>query len=203
MRQALVCVGVILLAGRASDGRDTLPSLARPANVTDKKKDQEFPPVERGLEHKVLESLVGTWDASIKFYVSPEKPLESKGVMTRTMILGGNFLQESFTGEFVGKKFAGQGVIGYDYNKEKFVTTWCDSRSTSIVITHGDFDSRKKTLTSIGEDFDHNTKRKMKVRDVLRVISADEQILEMYRHPAGEREEYKIMQVRYTRRKEK
>jgi hypothetical protein len=168
----------------------------------EKKKDVgAFPRVERGLEHKVLEGLVGTWDARIKHYVNPDKPSESKGVMTRTMILGGNFLQESFQGEFAGKKFAGLGLIGYDYNKDKFTTTWHDSMSTSMTLTHGAFDSRKKTLTSFGEEFEPNTKKTMRVRDVLRILNADEQVLEMYRRPAGEKDEYKIMEVRYTRRK--
>jgi hypothetical protein len=121
--------------------------------------------------------------------------------MTRTMILGGNFLQESFQGEFAGKNFAGLGIIGYDYNKDKFTTTWHDTMNTSMTLTHGSFDSRKKTLTSTGEDFEPNTKKLMKVRDVLRIISADEQILEMYRRPAGEKEDYKIMEVHFTRRK--
>jgi hypothetical protein len=175
-------------------------ALAVPGGVGEKKKDAGFPPVERGLEHKVLESLVGTWDARIKHYVNPDKPAEYKGVMTRTMILGGNFLQESFQGEFAGKKFAGLGIIGFDYNKDKFTTTWHDSMSTSMTLTLGVFDSRKKTLTSTGEEFEPNTKKTMKVRDVLKIISADEQVLEMYRRPAGEKEDYKIMEVRYTRR---
>ena len=70
-------------------------------------------------------------------------------------------------------------------------------------LTLGVFDSRKKTLTSTGEEFEPNTKKTMKVRDVLRIISPDEQILEMYRRPAGEKQDYKIMEVRYTRRPEK
>src|ERR1043166_6885536 len=94
-----------------------------PALSNDKKKAPEgFPPVERGPEHKVLEGLVGAWDAKVKLFLDPKKPLESNGVMKRTMILGGNFLQESFSGEIAGKKFEGLGLIGYDYNKDKFLT---------------------------------------------------------------------------------
>src|SRR6516225_8310477 len=91
----------------------------------DEKKDANvFPPVMRGVEHQVLESLVGTWDAKVTFYLDPKKPIESTGVMKRKMILGGNFLQESFQGEFIGKKFAGLAIIGYDANKKKYVTNW-------------------------------------------------------------------------------
>ena len=169
----------------------------------EKKKDAPgFPPVERGPEHKVLGTLVGTWDAKVKFYFpDPTKPTESKGVMTRTMILGGNFLQESFKGEFVGQKFAGLAIVGFDANKKKFVTTWCDSMSTSMTHMQGTYDPEKKTLTSVGEEIEPNSKKKMKTRDVLRIISADEQTLDMYRQPDGEEKEFKIMEIVYTRKK--
>ncbi len=177
-------------------------TMAAPGSAGDKKKAPGGPPpVERGPEHKVLESLVGTWDANVKYYINPIKPLESKGVMTRTMILGGNYLQESFQGDFTGKNFAGLAIIGYDYNKDKFMTTWCDSMSTSMRLTQGSFDSRKKTLTSFGEEFEPNTKKMMKIRDVLKIISADEQVLEMYAQPAGADKDFKIMEVHYTRKK--
>jgi hypothetical protein len=174
-----------------------------PARAGDEKKKDVgvFPPVKRGPEHKILESLVGTWDAKVSFYLDPKKPVESTGVMKRKMILGGNFLRESFTGEFVGNKFAGLALIGYDANKRKYVTSWCDSMSTSMALTQGTYDADKKTLTSVGEEYDTNTKKNMKVRDVLKIISADEQLLEMFRHPDGEPAEYKIMEVVFTRKK--
>ena len=168
----------------------------------DKKKEAGPPPVERGPEHKVLESLVGTFDASVKFYFpDPTKPTTSKGVMTRTMILGGNYLQESFTGEFFGAKFSGLGIIGYDANKKHYVTTWCDSMSTSMSIMHGSYDADKKTFTSVGEEIEPASKKKMKQRDVLKIINADEQTFEMFRLLEGTEKEFKIMDLTYTRRK--
>jgi hypothetical protein len=179
----------------------------RPAILAsvDKKKDPgNLPLVERGPEHKILENLVGEWDVKVRFYFpDPKKPSESKGIMTRNMILGGNFLQESFTGEFVGQPFAGLSLIGFDANKERFVTIWCDSMSTSMSQTQGIYDERKKALTSLGELHDPNTKKMMRARDVLRIISKDEQLLEMYRQPKGAPEEFKIMEVVYTRKKAK
>jgi len=169
----------------------------------DKKRDPgNFPLVERGPEHKILESLVGEWDVKVRFYFpDPKKPSESKGIMSRKMILGGNFLQESFTGEFVGQPFAGLSLIGFDADKERFVTIWCDSMSTSMTQTQGIYDERKKTLISLGELHDPNTKKLMRARDVFRIISKDEQLLEMYRRPKGATEEFKIMEVVYTRKR--
>ena len=178
-----------------------ISAFSLPANEK-KKEATGFPPVERGPEHKVLGTLVGTWDTKIKFYFpDPTKPTESKGVMTRTMILGGNYMQESFTGEFAGQKFAGLAIIGFDANKKKFVTVWCDSMSTSMTTMLGTYDPLKKTLTSVGEEIEPNSKKNMKTRDVLKIISADEQTLDMYRHPDGEEKEFKLMEIVYTRKK--
>src|SRR6185295_5865294 len=111
------------------------------------------------------------------------KPTETTGTMTRIMILDGNFMQESFSGEFFGSQFKGMSLVGYDYNKKKFTTTWCDTMSTSMSLMQGTYDPAKKTLTSVGEDFDPNTKKMMRARDVLRIVSADEQSFEMFRQP--------------------
>ncbi|MBM3994473.1 MAG: DUF1579 domain-containing protein [Planctomycetes bacterium] len=166
-----------------------------------KKKETNLPAVERGPEHRVLESLVGAFDAKVKFFINPDKPMESTGTMTRKMILGGNYLQESFQGDFLGKKFEGLGAIGYDAVKKQFVNTWCDSMSTNILILHGTYDPDKKTFTQKGDDYDVNTKKKMKARDVLTIISADVQTLSMYRHPEGATEEFKVMDITFTRKK--
>ncbi len=179
--------------------------LALPADAGDQKKDADGPPkVERGPEHKVLESLTGTFVADVKFYFpDPTKPTTSKGIMTRKMILGGNFLQENFSGEFFGSKFAGMGVVGFDGNKKKFVTSWVDSMSTSMMLLEGTYNPDKKTLTSVGDDYEPNEKKKMKARDVLKIVSADVQTFEMYRLPEGADKEIKIMDITYTRKKEK
>jgi hypothetical protein len=158
--------------------------------------------IELGPEHQLLESLTGTFDADVKaYFLDAKKPKTSKGVLTRTMILGGNFLQESLTGEFFGSKFIGLGIVGFDQNKQKYVNTWCDSLSTTLMLTEGIYHEDRKTITYLGEDIEPNTKKKMKTRDVLKIISADSQTYEMFRLPAGEKTEVKIMEIHYTRKK--
>jgi len=178
-------------------------SFAAPTGAQDKKKEGDGPPkVERGPEHKVLETLTGTFDANVKFFFpDPTKPTISKGLMTRKMILGGNFMQENFSGEFFGSKFTGIGLVGFDYAKKKFTTTWCDSMSTSMMLMEGTYDPAKKTLTSVGDDYEPSAKKKMKARDILTIISADEQKFEMFRLPEGEKAEFKIMEITYVRKK--
>jgi hypothetical protein len=167
----------------------------------DKKKGDGPPPPQRGPEHKLLERLAGVYDAKVKVVFRPKEITESTAVMTRTMVLDGIYLQERFKGEFFQRPFRGLGMIGYDIHKKKYVTAWFDNFTTSMTLLEGTWDADKKTLTSVGEDTDPGTGKKMKARDVLTIISDDEQFFEMYRHAEGAPREFKVMEVRYQRRK--
>jgi hypothetical protein len=167
-----------------------------------KKEGVGYPAVQRGPEHKLMEKLTGTFEAKVKLFLGPQKrAVETTGVMTRTMILHGNFLQESFKGTFAGQSFQGLGLMGYDAAKKKYVTAWCDSMSPTMSYFHGSYDAATKTFTSVGEDLDPKTGKKMKARDVLKIVSENEQYFEMFRQPEGEAGESKMMEITYTRKK--
>ena len=64
----------------------------------------------------------------------------------------------------------------------------------------GTYDAAKKTITMLGEDESFGPK--MKVRDTIRIVSADEQVMEMFRTPPGA-PEMKVMEITYKRKAEK
>jgi hypothetical protein len=74
--------------------------------------------------------------------------------------------------------------------------------STAPMIMYGTYDADKKTLTMVGDDFEPNSKKKMKARDVLKIVSAETQTFEMFRLPEGAPAEFKIMDISYTKRKD-
>jgi hypothetical protein len=156
-----------------------------------------------GPEHKLLASLAGTYEAKVKAYFDPTKgPDESTGTMQRKMIMQGRFLQELYDGKAMGQPFYGMGIMGYDKLKKKYTSAWIDTMSTSIMTSLGTYDADKKTFTSVGEDVDPYTGKKMKLRDVFKIVSDKEQLLEMYRGPAeGEGAEFKVLEIHYTRKK--
>ncbi|MCI0462204.1 MAG: DUF1579 domain-containing protein [Gemmataceae bacterium] len=154
-----------------------------------------------GPEHKMLARMAGTWEAKVKAYFDPSKPpTESTGIMKRTMILDGRYLQEEYTGEVFGSKFRGQGLVGYDVPKKKFVSAWVDSMSTGIMLTYGTYDSASKTFTYRGQEKDPFSGKEMKTRDVVKIVSDDEQLFEMYREPIGAKE-FKMLEIHLTRKK--
>jgi hypothetical protein len=66
--------------------------------------------------------------------------------------------------------------------------------------TEGTYDAKTKTYQFSGEDTEPFTGKKMKARDTLKLVSADEHIMEMYRQPADGKE-FKMMEIRFTRMK--
>jgi Protein of unknown function (DUF1579) len=160
--------------------------------------DDKIPIPKPGPEHKLLAKLEGTWDCKAKFWMGPGEPKESTGAMKRTMIMGGLYLQEKFAGDFLGTKFQGFGVIGYDTNKKKFVSAWIDNFGTGIMVSEGTYDPDAKTLTYTSEEFSPAYGGKVKTRDVLKLISDDRQVFEMFRTPMGGKE-MKAMEITYTR----
>jgi hypothetical protein len=158
----------------------------------------DFPPP--GPEHAQLKELAGTFDAQVTMHFEGGKTADSKGMMKRQMILDGRFLQEDYDGTFGGKPFKGVGISGYDPSKKKYVSIWADSVSNALMVSEGTYDAKTKTYTYTGEEVDPTTGKKYKTRDVVKVLSPDEQTMEMYRTADGGKET-KVLDIRYTRKK--
>jgi hypothetical protein len=154
-----------------------------------------------GPEHKLLEPLVGTWHARVSCWMDPSQgPQTSTGTLVRKSIMDGRFVQQHFDGKMMDRPFQGLGFIGYDRGQKKFVTTWIDSVSTAIQTTHGTYDESSRTWTFRHEGDCPLTGKRVHMRDTLRIVSADEEQLEMYRR-LGEEKEVKMMEIVLTRKK--
>lgn len=155
-----------------------------------------------GLEHKLLTSMAGEWDAEVKSWMGgPDGAATvSKGSCKRTLILGGRFLQEEFTGEMMGKRFHGMGLIGYDKFNKKYVNTWVDDMGTGIFVSEGTADATGKVLTHNGKMDEPMTGEKAKpVRMITRILSPDKNTFEMHDLSLGEKS--RVMEITYTRKK--
>jgi hypothetical protein len=103
-------------------------------------------PPQPGPEHEWLKGLEGTWEAIVKMGED-----ESRGTMVYKSELGGLWLVSDFQGEFAGQAFTGKGMDGYDPVRKKYIGIWCDSMSTSPVVSEGTYDKNAKVLTMWGE----------------------------------------------------
>jgi hypothetical protein len=100
-------------------------------------------------EHQRIAKEVGTWDATIKSWMQgpQSEPTVSQGVETVKLQPGGLWLISEFEGKFGDSTFCGNGQSGYDPIKKKYVGTWVDSMSASLMTMEGDYDEASKTLT--------------------------------------------------------
>jgi hypothetical protein len=153
-----------------------------------------------GPQHKMLESMAGSWTTKITSWCEPDTPpRESTGASEQKMILGGRFLQQEFSGEMMGSPFTGIGVTGYDNHTKKYVSTWMDSMGTAILSFEGTAGADGKTITQETR-YDDPIKGPMKWRSVTRIVDNNTHVFEMYGIDKSGKKD-KMMEITYTRKR--
>ncbi len=190
----------LLLLAAVAGGFVLWQTTADGGDKQEKKATPAFAGPKPGPEHKLLAKLKGKFNAKVTSWFEPGKPMESKAVTTRKVLMDGLFLQENHTGEFFGVKFRGMALLGYDTDKKKYFMAWIDNFGTGIMVNRGTYDPATKTWTYLGDEVSPKM-GKLKTRDVFTVINDNEQRFEMYRTPLakGGGQEFKVMEVLYTR----
>jgi hypothetical protein len=147
-----------------------------------------------GEHHKVLERMVGTWDASMSFPGADGL----KGVETNAMQMNGLWLVGDFEmADFMGAPFSGHSVIGYDARKQKYVGMWVDSFTDRITTSEGDYDRANDRLVMHAENLDHMTGELRKERHITEFKASGARTFKMI----GEGSDEPDMVIEYTRRK--
>jgi hypothetical protein len=164
---------------------------------------QDSPPSAKPTEgHKLLAKDVGTWDASVKSWMSGEssEPTVSKGVEVDKLLPGGLWLLNDFDGEFGGMEFHGHGVTGYDKQKKKYVASWVDSFSTSLMTMEGTYDPDTKIVTMNGKGNDPAGKP-YESKSTTKYAGDDERVFTMWMKTDESKGEFvKMMEITYKRR---
>ena len=160
--------------------------------------------------HKILSSLDGNWDYTLKFWMNPDPsaaPQESSGTATRKTIMDGRYVMMDVSGHMQmpgedGKmkdvEFKGMGTEGYDNVKKKFVASWIDNMGTGIEFSEGKYDSATKTFTYTME-MEPMPGMKTAVREVIKVTDDNHMSLEWYEKQKGGVEK-KTMEISYTKK---
>lgn len=98
---------------------------------------------------------LGSWTATMKaFNVTTGEEVTSRGTETNRLGPGKMTLLTSYRGQFMGKPFVGQGMLGLN-DANKLVASWTDNRSGRLRFLEGHVadDASKRVL--IGESV-HN-----------------------------------------------
>jgi hypothetical protein len=161
-----------------------------------------------GPQHEEMAKAVGKYDTVSRMWMAPgAPPVESKGTAEFELILDGRYLRQKYhcpgidMGMGKPEPFEGIGLEGYDNFRKQYVSTWVDSMSTGILYMTGTCDETGNAITYTGKADDPMTGQKDKpFRMVVRKISDDKAVFEAYqRTPEGQ--EFKTMEIEYTRQK--
>jgi uncharacterized protein DUF1579 len=153
-----------------------------------------------GPEHQRMAADVGEWSVDSKMWMDPSAPpQESTGRAWIHMIHDGRFQVMDYESSMMGKTFRGMGVTGYDLVERKYVSSWCDSMSTMIMHSEGNYDAEGKALTMTAS-FRDPLGRSNRMREVMTRTDADHFVFEMY-GTCGSSPEVKMMELRYTRKR--
>ncbi|MGE0267028.1 MAG: DUF1579 domain-containing protein [Candidatus Omnitrophota bacterium] len=150
--------------------------------------------------HDVLKALTGTWNTHVQYWMDPAgEPMESDGTSEGTLIMGGRFLEQRFSGDMMGQPFEGRGIYGYDNLRKEYTGIWFDNFATGIMVSASQYDSVTKVFNEEGSmscpitDETHRS-----YRAVTTFTDADHYTYETYmKDPAGN--EFKSMKITYTR----
>ena len=153
-----------------------------------------------GAPHAELAKLAGTWNTIVTMWMEPgAEPQVSKGVSDNKMVLDGRWLEQRYTGDFMGQPFQGVGFTGYDNVRQKYRSVWMDDMSTTMVTSEGDADTGGYVITLAGDYACAMTGEKHKAAtEIIRIVSHDKYVFEMHDPKRGENS--KTMEITYTRK---
>ena len=201
INRIFVVVTLFLLFGATAYAEEAAqaPAAGMDPAMTEKMKAIMAP----GEAHKALEPLVGKWNYTGIFKMTPEgQPVEMKGTATHTMVYGGRFLKQEIQGPWMGENFEGLGYTGYDNIKKEYESVWLDSMGTGMMKVSGTFDFATKTLSQSGENSCPLTgETHRKGRSEWKMTDKDHSTYSSYLlGPDGQ--EFKAMELNYTRLQE-
>lgn len=93
----------------------------------------------------------------------------------------------------MGSPFTGIGVTGYDNHTKKYVSTWMDSMSTTILVFEGTASTDGKTITQESH-YDTPFKGPLTWRSVTEIVDDNTWSFEMFGTDKDGKEE-KIMEI--------
>lgn len=153
-----------------------------------------------GAPHKALEPFIGTWDTTVKTWMTADAPpMESSGLSEHRAILGGRYIEQRFEGTFMGMPFQGVGYTGYDNIKQKYVGSWMDNMSTAVMMSYGSSEDGKNFVFMATMD-DPMTGKPVDVKEKITVVDKDHISMEMWA-PGPDGKVFKNMEIMYTRKK--
>jgi hypothetical protein len=151
-----------------------------------------------GENHKRLDYFVGNWKTENTMWMGPGEPMKSEGTVHYEWVLGGRYLQSTFTGSFMDQPFQGMALDGYDNTTGQYFSLWLDNAGTGYLLSHGQRSADGKQFTFTGTAPDPASKKPVKHRMISTIKDKDSFLFEMFTTQQGQKES-KVMEIKYSR----
>jgi hypothetical protein len=157
--------------------------------------------VKPSASHRIFRQMAGVFDAKSRFWVFPGAkpggaPSESTARAENKLIFEDRFLVQDY--RVPGRSLVGVGYYGFDNLRQTYQHVWLDSAITGIETLEGSPDATAGVVVFRAEEIDPVTRKKIAVREVLRVENDDRYSVERYEGGA-DGAEVKSMETVYTR----
>ena len=153
-----------------------------------------------GDMHKMMASWDGDWEGDVKMWMAPgQEPTVSKASSVNKMILGGRYQESRTSGNFGGMPLEGISTMAYVNSKKKFINTWIDNFGTGMMFMEGVWNPSTKTIEFTGKALDPLVSKDVKMRQTIKIIDDNTQLMEMYTTPDGGKE-FKTMEITMKRK---
>ena len=211
-----ICTAALLLGACNSDTKNAsaTDSTATAANETSVK-EKEWVPIDSatmmkammeygtvGEPQKMLAKSNGVWNAKVVMWMADGAPGDtSMATSTNKMILGDHYQVSTFKGNMMGMPFEGESTTAYDNAKKVFMSTWIDNWSSGIMTMEGPWDEATKTITMTGKMVSPVDGRVCQMKQVVKMIDDNTQVMEMYGPDSQTGKQYKSMEITFTRKK--
>jgi len=150
-------------------------------------------------QHDRLLAKVGTWDVNCSYYMGPDcEALEAPGVDVVEAV-GAFWTVGHFSCELPGTHIVGRATLGYDPERQKYVSTWFDSANPFLYYFEGQLSADGNKLEMTGDNIDPTTRNLVKYRSVETRIDDNTRTLQLFVEFETDHE-IQILQYRYTRR---
>ncbi len=195
---ATVCATILVSAGLL--GQDTKPSPPPAEQIENLMEQAWMRYMTPGEEHAQLAKRAGEWNLHGKMWPYPGVPAEEfDATSSIKSVMGGRYLFEETEGEFLGEKFQGFGIGGFDNLTHEYVGTWIDNMGTGIMLFRGTASTDGKVIQYTSEHPDLMNGRYKTVRTIETITDDDNFVVSMYdTTPDGQ--EFKMMEMSYTRK---
>ena len=151
--------------------------------------------------HKEMAKWDGEWTEVVQMWMAPGAPPQTmQASCVNKMVMGGRYQEGKHTGNFMGMPFEGISMTGYDNARKVLVSSWVDNMSTGMMYMEGSWNEATKSAEFKGKSTDPMTGKSLNIRQVMKIVDDNTQIIEQY-NTGADGKEFKSMEIKLTRKK--